>query len=110
MASAVDAVRKGEVGYLKASKPYGMPQTTLERLAKKRNIIVPALAVQIPLDRRPTLPQDIEDDLKQYIVFKEQCLFGLKIIQVLELAFQIAEKMEFHITLTKMRNVLVKIG
>jgi hypothetical protein len=90
-ASAVDAVRKGEVGYLKARNLYGVPQTTLERLAKERNI-ASTLAVQIGLGRRPTLPQDIEDDLKQYIVFMEQCLFGLTTIQIRELAFQIAEK------------------
>jgi hypothetical protein len=59
MDSAVDAVTKGKMVYLKASKLYGVPQTTLERLAKKGNIIAQALSVQIPLGRKPTLPQYI---------------------------------------------------
>jgi hypothetical protein len=92
MSSAIDVVRKSEMGYLKASsKLYGVPQTTLERPVKKRDI-PPAVAVPTPLGRRPTFPRDIKDDLKQYIVFMEQCLFGLITVQVRELAFQIAER------------------
>jgi hypothetical protein len=52
--AAVDAMRKSETDYLKAGELYDLPQTILERLAKKA--IAQALAVQISLDRTPTLP------------------------------------------------------
>jgi hypothetical protein len=103
MASAVDAVTKGEMGYLKASKLYGVPQTTLERLAKKRNI-APELAVQIPLGRRLYCHKISRMISNSALYSWNSAVLGSQPYKFVNLPSK------FHITLTKMRNVLVKIG
>lgn len=84
LASAFDAARRGEIGYVETSKLYGVPQRTSERLAEKQNI-APALAVQIPLGRRSPLRQDNEESLTQFIVFMEQWRFGSQLYRFLNL-------------------------
>ncbi|KAI8780679.1 tigger transposable element-derived protein 6, partial [Biomphalaria glabrata] len=62
MAAAVTAVRNKEMGYLKASKTFGVPRATLER--KVKCIDTPlSEVVNVPLGRKPTLPLHIEADL-----------------------------------------------
>lgn len=58
---AVEAVKNKSMGYLKASKTFGVPKGTLEKYVKK-NCICPRSG------RKPTLPDTLETTLVEYLL------------------------------------------
>jgi hypothetical protein len=109
IASAVDVVRKSEMGYLKARKLYDVPQTTLERPVNKRDI-APAVAVEIPLGRN-LLCHEISRMISNNILYSWNSAFlGSQQYKFVNLPFRSLKEMEIYFLLTMMRHELVKIG
>lgn len=94
MQKAIEAVRNKEMGWLVASKIFGIPQATLRRHALGSNKTLGSNSKG--LGRwKPTFPPNVEKELVQHIKFLESRLFGLTRASVQELAFQLAEKNGF---------------
>lgn len=91
MQEAINAVKAGRMGWLKASKLYNVPQATLRRRANDKN--KRARGVQKTLGRfATTLDKTTEQDLVAHITLMESRLFGLTPLDVRKLAFSFAEK------------------
>ena len=90
MTAAINAVRKKEMGYLKASKVFNVPRSTLERKVKCNDHPVQELT-SLPLGRKSIFSSKFESDLADYIVEMEARLFGLTSLDVRRLAFQLAK-------------------
>lgn len=92
MEAAVNAVLEGQMGSLKASRQFNVPQTTVERhVAKKR--ANPDYAVVKKLGSITSVfTAEQEAELKDYLTQMEGQFFGLTIKELSELAFQLAER------------------
>ena len=92
MKAAIDAVKNGKMGWLKASKTYNVPQATLRRHCsgknKRANNGVKSLG-----RFRPIFNEDLEKSLVAHILDLESQLFGLTSADVRRLAFQLANRM-----------------
>ncbi|KAI4455516.1 hypothetical protein MML48_9g00004454 [Holotrichia oblita] len=91
MKAAVVAVRNREMGYLKASKTFNVPQSTLERYVRDDEKD-PCLVVQSKLGRKPVFSSDIEEDLANYCLTMEERFFGLSQNDVRRMAFQLSQR------------------
>ena len=91
MEKAIDAIRSNSMGYKKACKLYGVPKTTLMRLAKNLELTKEE-AVKIKLGRPTILPRELENELVQYLLQMENSFFGFTRSDVQRMAFQLAEK------------------
>ncbi|XP_072380494.1 uncharacterized protein [Diabrotica undecimpunctata] len=85
---AVNTVRNRGMGYLKASKVFGVPKDTLERYVKSDK--TPEELVGISIGRGPILPLELENELVEYALTMEQRYFGLRARDIKRLAFQLA--------------------
>lgn len=65
MTMAILAVREKKMGYLKASKTYGVPKTTQIRLAQQSKKPLQEVT-NMKLGRKVTLPPVLENDLVDY--------------------------------------------
>ena len=93
MRRAIEAVAKDEMGWLRASKEFNVPQATLRRHARNKNKSI--RNGEKGLGRfRTSLTMDMEDDLAQHILSLENRLFGMSTVDVRKLAFELAEKNE----------------
>lgn len=91
MTLAITAVREKKMGYLKASKIYQVPRTTLFRLSQ--NTIVPAeKAATTRLGRKCILGENLEQELVDYVLRMEAKFYGLTMKDLRRLAFQLAVK------------------
>lgn len=79
------------MGYLKASKTYGVPKTTLIRLCQKKDMPLQEIT-NMKLGRKATLPTELENDLADYVLRMEEAGFGLNRRDIMSLAFQLAQK------------------
>ena len=79
MLGAINAVLSGTMGYLKASKSYNVPQSTLEdRVKKARQEASLEEASKKGMGRYKTVFSDEqENELVEYILLLESRLFGL---------------------------------
>lgn len=91
MRKAIEDVRRKKMGSLKASKLYKVPRTTLRRLAAKVDLSA-EVATCSKLGRKPTLPEELEKQLVQYVLAMEAKFFGLARKDVMSLAYQLAIK------------------
>lgn len=91
MADAIKAVRENTMGFLKASKKYCVPKTTLIRLSKVEDRSLSDIT-NCKLGRKSTLPNELEDELADYILEMEKSGFGLTRRDIRSLAYQLAEK------------------
>lgn len=94
MQKAIEAVRKNEMGWLLASKTFGIPQATLRRHALGNNKTLESNSKGLG-SWKLTFPPDVEKQLVQHLKFLESRLFGLTRSSVQELAYQLAEKNGF---------------
>lgn len=94
MKKAIEAVRENRMGWLAASKVFGIPQATLRRHALNTNKNLPSNTKGLGRFRN-TFPPEIERQLVDHIKFLETRLFGLTRKAVQELAFNLAEKNGF---------------
>ena len=90
MQNAIDAVNSGEMGWLRASKDFNVPQATLRRRARNKNKFVNSITKGLGRFR-PCLDQEMENDLVQYVLGLESRLFGMTCVELRKLAFEIAE-------------------
>nr|XP_049698141.1 jerky protein homolog-like [Helicoverpa armigera] len=90
MIQAVNAVRRNEMGYLRAAKQFSVPKGTLERYVKK-DVHAEDL-VQVRMGRRPALPIDLEAELESYCKEMDRRFYGLRLQDIKYMAFQLAIK------------------
>jgi len=91
MAAAVDDVRCARLGYLAASKQYGVPKSTLERRVKNKNKVATGVTKTLGSKKR-VFSDDMEYELVQYILRMEELFFGLTIMDLRRMAFELAER------------------
>ena len=89
MKEAVAAVKEKKMGYLKASKFYNVPRSTLENYVNHKSKSVEDL-LSTKLGRKSTLGDQMESELVEYCKLMDQRYFGLKLRDVRQLAFQLA--------------------
>ena len=87
MSKAVECVKNGAMGTLKASKSFGVPRTTLQRLAKSDD----HFAVKKLGSKVPVFPEHMEAELVEHILTMEQSLFGVTIDGLRHVVYQFAE-------------------
>lgn len=91
MKRAVQAVREKSMGTLMAAKTFGVPRTTVQRLAKMEHLSVEQ-AVQIKLGRGTVLNRELEETLVRYILEMEAKFYGLTRKDIKRMAFSLAER------------------
>lgn len=91
MLKAVEAVKNHEMGYLKASKIFNVPRSTLENYVNHPTKTSLDL-VSVPLGRKPTLGTDLENELVKYCKEMDRCFYGLRLRDIRVLAYQLAIK------------------
>ena len=89
MPLSIDAIKNKEIGFLKASKTFGVPKTTLRRHLKGDNKY--ALNGKKHVGRQVDLPEDIEAELVRHAIDLEARFYGLTQQNLRRLAYQIAE-------------------
>lgn len=109
MQKAIDAVENKRMGWLLASKTYGVPQATLRRHALRLNKTLEPNSKGLGRFKL-TFPLDVERQLVEHLKLLETRLFGLTRKEVQEIAFQLAEKMAFLIVSTGTAKKLAKNG
>lgn len=90
MKNAYLAVKNKEMGYLKASKTFGVPKSTLEDYVKSNTNIDELL--QGKLGRKPTFHPEIEEELVNYCIEMVNKYYGLRASDIKTMAFQLAIK------------------
>lgn len=88
MKGAIVAVRSGEMGYLLASKIFGVPKGTLEKYVKNEK--TPEELMEMRSGRKPVLPSELENLLVKYCMQMDERYFGLRIADVKRMAFELA--------------------
>ncbi|KAG5879005.1 hypothetical protein JTB14_000848 [Gonioctena quinquepunctata] len=91
MNRAIQAVNSGEMGWLKASQIYGVPQATLRRRAQNKNKQIKGT------DKGSgryvtTFSLEQERELVEYLLHLESMVFGSTCDDVRKLAYQLAVK------------------
>ncbi|CAG4997769.1 unnamed protein product [Parnassius apollo] len=109
MKKAIEDLRNKKMGSLKASKLYKVPRTTLRRLAAKVDLSAEE-ATCTKLERKATLPQELEKQLVQYVLTMEAKLFGLVQKDVMSLAYQLGIKNNITHNFSAKMKARVKIG
>lgn len=94
MLNAIKAVENNEMGWLRASKVYNVPQATLRRHALKTNKELKPGEKKLG-KYKVTFPPEVERQLVEHLKFLESRFFGLSRKDVLELAYQLAVKNGF---------------
>lgn len=91
MFQALEAIRNGSCGYLKAAKQFGVPKSTLERRFKEKNKYATGHFKTLG-SRKLTFPIELEQQLVDYVKNMEGMLFGLTTRSLRSLAYQLATK------------------
>ena len=89
MDRALDAIRNGDAGLNSVARTHGVPKATLKRHLDGGNKYANG---STKLSGRPqTLPPELETTLVKYILDMESMLIGLSRMDLMELAYQLAE-------------------
>lgn len=91
MRNAIDAVKGGQMGWLKAAKLFNVPQATLRRRANDINKRAKGCA-KILGRFSTTFSEDEERDFVEHILLLESRLFGITTTEIKKLAFEFATK------------------
>ncbi|KAH0815280.1 uncharacterized protein [Tenebrio molitor] len=89
MSRALEALRNGTCGYLKAAKQFNVPKSTLERRFKNKNKQALDHSKQLG-SRKLTFPMELEKQLVDYVKNMEAMLYGRTTRSIRSLAYQIA--------------------
>lgn len=92
MSNAVAAVKAGQMGTLKASKQFGVPRTTVQRLAKQSNGPVGLLLKKHLGSKIPVFPESMERELVDHIKALDERYFGFSASELRKVAYQFAER------------------
>jgi len=87
--AATEAMRNKEMGSYKASRVFSVPKTTLQSYVKDRQESS-SETIKTKLGRKQVLPCEAENDLAEYCLLLERKFFGLKMADVMRLAYQLA--------------------
>ena len=79
------------MGFLKASKVYGVPKSTLERRVKDKNLVIKGAEKGLR-SRQLTFSPAMEEQLVNYVKKMEAMFYGLTTQEIKCLAYQLAEK------------------
>jgi len=90
MKTAIEAMRNKEMVSYKASRVFNIPQTTLRRYVKDRSKKNSSEAVKTKLGRKQVLPCEEENDLAEHCRLMERKFIGLKMADVMHLAYHLA--------------------
>jgi hypothetical protein len=85
MSRAVISIRNWDCNQVQASKMYNVSRQTLQRHFKKNEFTVPKLG------RKPEMGIEAENDLKKYLLLRQECGFGLTKHELRALAFSFME-------------------
>lgn len=88
MKNAIEAIKSNQMGYLKASKIFNVPKSTLELYVKRGQPLEKQCTLQIR--RKPVLTPEIEEDLVQYCLEMDKRYYGLGLTDIRRLAYQLA--------------------
>uniref|UniRef100_A0A8D9EKN5 HTH CENPB-type domain-containing protein n=1 Tax=Cacopsylla melanoneura TaxID=428564 RepID=A0A8D9EKN5_9HEMI len=94
MTQAIQEVLSGNMGYMKASKTYHVPQSTLEDRVRKARVqnLSSAEAARKSLGRyKPVFNTEQESEIVDHVLLMEQRLFGLTLEDLRRLAYNLAE-------------------
>ena len=95
MRQAVEEVLEGRMGYLKASKEYEVPRTTIEARVKKikQGVLNREDSAKKGLGRhKPVFSPAQEEELVEHILSMESRLFGSTLDALRGLAFELADR------------------
>lgn len=93
MKAAVTAVREKKLGYLKASKQFNVPRSTLFRFVNEKETSIEDL-LNKKIGRKPVFNEKFENELVEYALKMENTLYGLTKTDMRRIAFQFAAKSE----------------
>jgi hypothetical protein len=85
---AVGAVLRKEMGYLKALKYFGVPQTAMEKYVKKERL-TPTEETATKFGTNPVFPPNLEADLVQYCLLIREGFFGITKADLRRLAYRL---------------------
>jgi hypothetical protein len=88
--NALLTYREGRMGLNECSRQFGISKPTLKRHFKNENKY--ANGNKTFKGHKTALPDNIEEDLVQHILYLEKHMFGLTITEIRKLAFEIVEK------------------
>lgn len=91
MIEAVSSIREKKMGLKKAAKRFQVPKTTLRRLVLQTDVSLEEV-VKKKLGRKPTLPECIEKELVDYLLFMEAKFYGFTQMDVRKMAYQLATR------------------
>ena len=81
MQRAIDAVNRGDMGWLRASNEYSVSQVNLRRQARNKNKVFNG--VEKGLGRfQPTFRRELERELIDHLKLLESHLFGMTMTQL----------------------------
>lgn len=91
MRNAIDAVKSGQMGWLRAAKLFNVPQATLRRRANDVNKRA-KVCVKVLGRFSTTFSEGEERDFVEHILLLESRLFGITTTDIKKLAFEFATK------------------
>ncbi|KAJ8953478.1 hypothetical protein NQ318_023599 [Aromia moschata] len=89
MSRALESLRGGTCGYLKAAKQFNVPKSTLERRFKNKKKQAVHFSKQLG-SRKLTFSRDLEAQLVEYTKNMESMMYGLTTRSIRSLAYQLA--------------------
>lgn len=107
MQLAVKAVKDIKMKYLKASKTYGVPRSTLENYVNNKTKDVDEL-ICTRLGRKHVLGDELEKELVRYCLIMEDRFFVLTVRDIKQLAFQLAVQNNIDHPFTERKGVAGK--
>lgn len=91
MQRAIDAINNEEMGWLRASKTFNVPQATLRRRARNKNKVIQG--VRKGLGRfHSTFEKELEEEIMCHVKLLESRLFGMTCEDLMKLGYQVAEQ------------------
>ncbi|KAG8308552.1 hypothetical protein J6590_107024 [Homalodisca vitripennis] len=103
MLKAVNAVKSKDMGYLKASKTFNVPRSTLENYVNHPTKTIEDL-VSVPLGRRPVLGT-LEAELVTYCKTMDGRFYSLRRRDIRILAYQLAIKNKLRNNFTQSKGM-----
>lgn len=88
MKNAIEAIKSKQMGYLKASKSFNVPKSTLELYVKRGQPLEEQCTIKI--GRKPVLTSEMEEDLVQHCLEMDKRYYGLGLADIRRLAYQLA--------------------
>ncbi|CAG9831030.1 unnamed protein product, partial [Diabrotica balteata] len=90
MKEAVTAVTEKKMGVKKASKHFDVPKTTLRRYVKEASTSEATEVHTKKLGRKPAIPEELENELVEYLKYMEAKFYGFTRLDVRRMAYQLA--------------------